>query len=693
MAGKRAAPAKRAGSKRAAARPKRAAAKPGARRIRELEDRLREAEDTLDAIRQGHVDALVVAGPEGEQVFTLRGAERPYRQLVETMNEGALIVAPDGAIMYSNARFAALAGVPLDRMIGASLAGFVEPGARHLVAALLEVRDGTPAKAEVELVGEAGARTPVYLSASPGWDEDVALTCVIVTDLSDQKRTQAMLAAERLTAQIVDQATEGIVVCDLAGVVVRASHAAHRVAGSSPLLRAFGDVFALRGPGQPAVGHAVVARALAGETIAGLEATLLRDGREPIDLLLSAGPIASSDREVLGCVISFVDITDRKRAAEERLRLLDAATAARVEAEAANRAKDEFLAMLGHELRNPLAPIQTALELMMIRGDDRTRREREVIARQVTHMVRLVGDLLDVSRIARGKIQLERAPVALTRVIDKAIEAAVPLIEERHHALAVDVAPDLWLEADETRICQVISNLLTNAAKYTDRGGRIELRARRDGGDLVITVRDNGIGIAPALLPHLFDLFVQGKRTIERAEGGLGLGLAIVRSLVALHGGRVTARSDGPGRGSEVEVRLPALEHGAAPAARAPAPIAAARAAHRILVVDDNVDAADLLAELLAGMGYETRTVYDGRAALAADAEFAPDIALLDIGLPELDGYEVARRLRARGRPVRLVALTGYGRDTDRAAALAAGFDAHLVKPVELTALDAALRA
>jgi len=670
-----------------------------ARRARQrLEDRLREAEATLEAIRNGHVDALVVQGPTGDQVFTLKGADHRYRQLVEAMNEGALLVATDGTLVYANRRFADLAGARLETMIGSPLHRHVAEPSRRLVEALLQSRGGAPSKAEIELVAGDGTHRPVYLSVAAGWDEELELTCVIVTDLSEQRRNQEMLAAERLTSQIVDQATEGIVVCDLAGVVIRASHAAHRIAGASPLLRAFDQVFQLRSPDDPAMARTVIARALRGETTTGQEVSLRRDQREPVDLLLSAGPITSSEREVLGCVISFVDITDRKRAAEDRLRLLETATAARIEAEAANRAKDEFLAMLGHELRNPLAPILTALELMEMRADDTTRREREVIARQVKHVVRLVGDLLDVSRIAQGKVQLDRKPVELARVVDKAIESAAPLIEERRHQLQVDVPTGLWLDADETRVCQVLSNLLTNAAKYTDQGGTVQIAAARDGDELVITVRDTGMGIPPELLPHLFDRFVQGKRTIDRAEGGLGLGLSIVRSLVKLHGGSVEARSAGRCQGSEFLVRLPALASEVKRPERHRTPPAGSHAIafdKRVLVVDDNVDAADLLSDALEGLGYETRTAYDGPSAIEVAAQFDPDVALLDIGLPAMDGYELARRLRGRPfstKPLWLIALTGYGRDTDRARAREAGFDAHMVKPIDIAALDSEIR-
>lgn len=670
----------------------------GSRTLRSLQERLRDAEDTLDAIRSGHVDAVVVQGPAGDQVFTLKGADHRYRQLVETMNEGALLVDAGGMIIYSNARFAELVAVPLDHLIGSPLRRYVTDTWQPLLDALLETRGGALSKAEVDLMGEGGICKPAYLSVAAAWDQDLELTCVIVTDLTDQKRNQEMLAAERLTAQIVDQATEGIVVCDLAGVVIRASHAAQRITGTTPLLRPFDQVFQLSTSDDPAMARSVISRALRGETMTGQEVTLRREQGEPVDLLLSAGPIANSNGEVLGCVLSFVDITDRKRAAEERLRLLESATAARIEAEAANRAKDEFLAMLGHELRNPLAPISTALELMNLRSDDTSRRERDVIARQVKHVVTLVGDLLDVARIAQGKVQLERKPIEVSRVIDKAIEAAAPLIEERRHQLRVTVPPELWLNADETRICQVISNLLTNAAKYTPHGGTITITAAPDGAELVIAVRDSGMGIPPELLPHLFDQFVQGRRTLDRAEGGLGLGLSIVRSLVNLHGGSVQVRSEGPHAGSEFEVRLPALLSAAEMRERTRTPVPGMRKVlrdKRVLVVDDNIDAADLLSEALEGLGYETCTAYDGPSALEVAATFDPDIALLDIGLPAMDGYELARRLRGSPpstKPLRLIALTGYGRDTDRTQTRAAGFDYHMVKPIDIAGLDATIR-
>jgi len=362
---------------------------------------------------------------------------------------------------------------------------------------------------------------------------------------------------------------------------------------------------------------------------------------------------------------------------------------ARQGAEAASRAKDEFLAMLGHELRNPLAPIMTALELMRLAPDTRTARERAVIERQVQHLVGLVDDLLDISRITRGKVELRAEPVLVAEIIERSVEVVSPLLEQRSHALTIEVVDGLAVHADPARLAQVISNLLTNAAKYTPNGGRLTVRAVCDADLVAISVADNGVGIEPSMLSRVFEPFAQERQSIDRAQGGLGLGLAIVDNLVKLHGGTVTAQSDGRGQGSVFTVNLPALAHGG-PTSRA------ARKRHvtqpgeaRVLIVDDNVDAAQLLADLLAAYGYRTLSVYDAPSALQAAAAFGPQIAVIDLGLPVMDGYELARHLLAPGPDAapKLVALTGYGQAKDRARTAATGFSAHLVKPVDIDQL------
>lgn len=362
--------------------------------------------------------------------------------------------------------------------------------------------------------------------------------------------------------------------------------------------------------------------------------------------------------------------------------------------EAANRAKDEFLAMLGHELRNPLAPIVTALQLMKLRSDGAPSRERDIIERQVQHLLRLVDDLLDVAKIARGKVELKRRTIELAVVVARGVEIASPLLEQRAHNFSVKVPPrGILVEADEARLAQVVSNLLTNAARYTPPGGDISLTAVVEGSDLVLRVKDSGMGIDADTLPKIFDVFVQGTRAIDRREGGLGIGLALVRNLVALHGGTVSAHSEGRDRGSEFIVRLPvAPATDAEPAFLQPpprAPVQARNGCNQVLIVDDNQDAVEMLAEAVRMEGYEVRVAHDGPTALALLERFTPTVVILDIGLPVMDGYEVARQIRARPehQTTKIVALTGYGQTSDRERSEQAGFDLHLVKPVELSQL------
>jgi PAS domain S-box-containing protein len=376
-----------------------------------------------------------------------------------------------------------------------------------------------------------------------------------------------------------------------------------------------------------------------------------------------------------------VVITERRRADDERT--------ARLAAEQANRAKDEFLAVLAHELRNPLAPIATALQLMKLRGNGQTTREQQVIERQVGYMMRLIDDLLDVSRIGRGKVELKPQRVELREVVAKAIEIASPLLDQRQHQVDVTASPGpLVVSGDEARLTQVFTNLIVNAAKYTDPRGRIGVAMTHGEGELIIEVRDNGIGMDPGLVSRVFELFVQGG---EHSRGGLGIGLALVRTLVDLHGGKVSASSRGPGQGSTFTVRLPRAEvrtADTAPAmARAELP---QRAARRILIVDDNEDAVMLLGDALSSAGHEVRTALDPAGALEIARAFRPEVAILDIGLPDMDGYELASRLR--GEPgaakLHLIALTGYGQQSDRVRSAQAGFDVHFVKPVDIRRLS-----
>ena len=527
--------------------------------IEGLRARLEEAEETLRAVRSGEVDALVVTGADGERVYTLQGADHPYRALIESMQQGAVCLGVDGTVLYCNRRFAGMVATPQEKVIGAAAAGFVLAEQRPLFAEMLRQGRGAGGRGELLLARGDGPPIPaeIVLSSLPLGDAEVV--CMVVSDLTEQKKHQDLLEV--------------------------------------------------------------------------------------------------------------------------------------------NRRKDEFLAMLAHELRNPLAPIRNALYLMKQGDVDRAPAEevRTMMERQVEHLARLIDDLMDISRISTGKVELRPEEVDLANLIARATEVSRPLIEQRGQLLSVDLpAVPIRLRADPTRLEQVIDNLLTNAAKYSDPGGRIALSARLEGDWAVVRLKDSGIGIAPKKLPHIFDLFVQAEWRLERSQGGLGIGLSLVRSLVGMHGGQVSATSEGLGLGSEFVVRLPALPSRpqAAPAEDLSfvAPKAEELPRWRVLVVDDNADSAQSMALLLGRMwGQLVEVALDGEEALARASSFRPDLVLLDLGLPGLSGYDVAERLRgpAGSDAPMLVAMTGWGNDDDLRRSSAAGFAHHLVKPVDLDRLRA----
>jgi signal transduction histidine kinase/ActR/RegA family two-component response regulator len=374
---------------------------------------------------------------------------------------------------------------------------------------------------------------------------------------------------------------------------------------------------------------------------------------------------------------------------QERDERVSRADAARAEAEAATRAKDEFLAMLGHELRNPLAPVLSALHVARTTGGTLAERERAIVERQVRHMARLVDDLLDVSRLRRGAVDLHLESVDVRTLVTEAADMTRALFDEQRQTLVLDVPEGLTLYGDAHRLTQVLSNLLSNAAKYTNADGSVVISARAIGGDVVIACEDNGLGIRPDLLPRVFDPFVQGTRGIDRRQGGLGLGLAVAKSLVEQHGGTIAAYSDGEGRGSRFVVRLPANGGQALRGAEAASGVKQATSTARVLVVEDNDDVREMLTLALTLGGLDVRSESSARAALDVFAEWRPTVAVLDIGLPEIDGFALAQRLRTLdgGSDVHLIALTGYGGETYAAQARAAGFNEFFVKPVGVDAL------
>ncbi|HEX5631868.1 MAG TPA: ATP-binding protein, partial [Gemmatimonadales bacterium] len=426
------------------------------------------------------------------------------------------------------------------------------------------------------------------------------------------------------------------------------------------------------------------ARLLEGETIGGVMRQYTRDGRS-LWVQFRSRPVRDAQGRIVRVYGASRDITaqyDMQQALAE-----------------GDRRKDEFLATLAHELRNPLAPLRNALYLLRV-ADASEATLQSVLAmmeRQVAVLVRLVDDLLEISRISRGKITLHRERFPLSEAVLGAVETARPVIEAGGHALSVTM-PDapLWLHADRVRLSQVIANLLSNAAKYTPGGGHITLTARAEDGHAVLVVRDDGIGIQPEALPRIFDLFVQADQSRSRAQGGLGIGLTLVRKIVELHGGTVLATSEGTGRGSEFIVRLPRLPDRATDRPERDTPVPAeAWSAARVLVVDDNTDAAHTLALLLRQLGMSVAVANGGAEALATMDQYRPEVVLLDIGMPGMDGYEVATRIRAMPgqERVRIFALSGYGHAADRRRSREAGFDGHLVKPIKLEQLRALLGA
>jgi PAS domain S-box-containing protein len=632
-------------------------------------------------------------------------------------------VGPDGRILWANRAELELLGYSREEYVGRNIRDF------HVDAAGIEAilerldRGETLRGHESRVRRKDGAIRDVIIDSNVRWrDGEFIHTRCFTRDISEEKRAHdALRHLHQVTQMLSAVSTVDEVLDVLVGEGVEATGACggavflvDRETQTLELLRARGY------PERVVERHArlpLATRTPITDCVRDERPIFIESGTGPYDGenadIFAIGsearvavPMVASSRVIGGLKLSFdeqhtFDAHERvfldalaKQGAQalERARLFESERQARRDAETSDRRKDEFLAMLGHELRNPLAPIRTALELMRLRGHAATR-EQQVIERQVEHLGRLVDDLLDVSRITRGKVKLDQQSLEVSSVLAKAIEIATPLLEQQAHELTTDVARGLRVLGDPIRLAQVVSNLLTNAAKYTPPSGHIHVSAARDHDHVVVRIRDNGNGIAPELLPRIFELFVQGDRDRDRQQGGLGIGLALAKNLTELHGGTISATSAGLGAGSEFAIRLPML-HEARTAERTPRtePAKPATDPLRILVVDDNVDAAELIAEVLASSGHEVALVHDGPSAIARAVEFRPDAALVDIGLPVMDGFEVAGRLRElMPGPLRLVAVTGYGQPSDKAKTRAAGFDDHLVKPVGLEALMSSL--
>ena len=500
---------------------------------------------------------------------------------------------------------------------------------------------------------------------------------------SAEKRLDAILAA----------APDGILLCDAQGVIQMANDQAGRMFGyrTDELL---GRPVEMLIPQRFREGHvgdrdAYVANPIPRPMGLGRDlVALCKDGAElPVEISLA--PVVTE--EGVHVVNIVRDVSERRRLQAELQHRNEALTRA-------DQRKDEFLAVLSHELRNPLAPIRSAMDVLRgsLKPDPDVEWATGVITRQVDQMTRLIDDLLDVSRITRGKVRLLRESIELGAVVAAAVETSRPLIEQRGHTLDIQLPPEpIRLHGDALRLAQVIANLLNNSAKYSDEGSSILVTAQVHDGGLEVCVRDHGMGIAADFLPHIFDTFAQSDRSLDRAHGGLGIGLTLVKSLVEMHGGTVVANSDGPGQGSEFVVRLPLSAPDASSAAPGVAPTAAASVSCRILMADDNVDFAESVARLLRRRGHEVHLAHDGLLALRMAEELTPTVVILDIGLPGLNGFDLARSLRALRGPEDLfiVAVSGYGRDEDRARARDAGIDEHLTKPIQIDTLTALLAA
>jgi len=616
-----------------------------------------------------------------------------YFRLLDTLPAAAYACDAAGLITHFNQRAADLWGrepklnEPTDRFCGSVrlLSPDGAPIEHHnswMALAIKEDRwyDGF----DVVIERPDGSRVFGVAHVHPLHDESGRLIGAVnvVVDVSERKRGEE--AQGRLVA-IVESADDAIIGKDLNGIITDWNAGAERLFGYSAR-EAIGQPVSMLIPADRLNEEPdILGRIRNGDTISHYET--IRRGKDGtlLNISLSVSPIHDANRKIIGASKIARNIAAQKKMEEALLE--------------ADRRKDEFLAMLSHELRNPLATIRNSVQLL--RMDPGHAMQRKVLApleRQVSTLTRLVDDLMDVSRVTMGRVELQRSDVHINRILRDAAESVRRDMRDRGHSFKCSIpAVDIVVHADAVRLEQVVVNLLTNAAKYTPDGGLIELTAEYDGEDAVVRVRDSGMGIRPEHLEQVFALFSQGATTLDRSKGGLGIGLALVKHVVEMHGGSVRAMSDGPGTGSEFIVRLPAAAS-SAPSKEAPQDAAdksdgTHEDALRVLVVDDNRDSADLQATLLKHNGHSVRTAYDGTDALEVAAKFRPDVILLDIGLPEIDGYEVAYRVRQQPDldGVVLVAMTGYGQPEDRQRSQAVGFDHHLVKPAEFADLQSIL--
>ncbi len=610
-----------------------------------------------------------------------------FRVSLTSIGDGVIATDRDGRVTLLNAVAQSLTGWTEDEARGRPLEEvfrILQEQTRKPVEnpALRALKEGQPVALvnHTILIDARGREVPIDDSAAPIRDEqgDVFGAILVFRDVGERRKQEIARAA---LAAIVQSSHDAIIGQALDGTITSWNRAAEQLYGYTEE-EMVGRKKELLLPADRAdeLG-AAFERLRCGLSVAPYESRRRRKDGSLIDVLITASPIVDQHGEVVGAATIGRDITQRKQS--------EAAL------QEANRRKDEFLAILAHELRNPLAPLSNSLYIAGLESVDASVRSNalDMMRRQLSQLVRLVDDLLDVSRISQGKLQLRMEHVELHRVIESAVETTRPLFQRAAHALTVRLPEvPMRVKGDETRLAQVFANLLNNAAKYTPPGGRVTVEARIVGGEVVVSVSDSGIGIAPESLSSIFDIFTQVDDSLSRQSGGLGIGLWLVRMLVELHHGEVQASSEGLSRGSTFRVKLPLME-GEAPLPATPqSEFGHAARRRRILVVDDNEDSANSMAVVLRLKGHEVHVAHDGESAVAEAVRLRPDVALLDIGLPKLDGFQAAQRIRAAlGPSILLIAVTGWGRPEDRSRGRAAGFDEHLTKPVELAYLDALL--